>query len=40
MINGGGDGRMYLPIAKLKNAIDATTIMDRAAAKVPNLCAQ
>src|SRR6185436_16811424 len=40
MINGGGAGRRYLPSAKPNTAINATTIIGRVDANVPNLCPQ
>src|SRR5262252_10616676 len=40
MISGGAGGRMYLPAANAHAAISAMTIIERADANVPNLCAQ
>src|SRR5437870_10854714 len=40
MIRGGGDGRVYFPIANAARATIATTSKGRAEENVPSLCAQ
>jgi len=40
MINGGGVGLTYLPIANPDTAISPTKMIGRVDASAPNLCAQ